>query len=92
MEKRPSGEIIIYDPRGYAYFAKDIQKELGIKGKGKIEYYKDANCVLLVRNGASRKDVLKGIDILKADLELRWKEENPKEAEVTIRGGEENEG
>lgn len=77
MERRPSGEIVIYDPRGYAYFGKDIQKELGINGKGRVEYYKSANCVLLVRNGASRKDVLKGLDILKDNLKLRWKE-NPK--------------
>lgn len=78
MEKkdcRASGEINIHDPRGYAYFPENVRRDLGIEGKGKIPFFKDANCVLLVRIGATRREVLKGIDILKADLKLRWKED-----------------
>jgi len=75
MDKRPSGVIVIYDTRGYAYFGKDIQNELAINGKCKVEYYKSCNCVLLIRNGASRKDILKGLAILRDELKLRWKED-----------------
>lgn len=76
--KRPSGEISIYDPRGYAYLPKDLRKEVGVEGKGKVEYFKDANCVLLVRRGASKEEVLKGLGILRDDLDLRWVEPRPR--------------
>ncbi len=78
-EQRPLGEIKIYDPRGYAYFPKILRNELNVKGVGKIPYYVNANCVLLVRKDATRRDVLEGLDLLKNDLKLRWKK-NEKEA------------
>ena len=70
---RPSGEISIYDSRGYGYIPTILRKELNVQGTGKIPYFIGANCVLLIRKGARRKDVLKGIDLLKSDMILRWK-------------------
>lgn len=67
-------EITIHDARGYGYFPAIIRTELDIQGKGKIPFYIDANCILLVRTGATRKDILEGLDLLKKDLKLRWKE------------------
>ena len=75
-EKRPIGEIVIHDPRGYAYIPKIVRKEVGIKGKGKIPFYVDANVVLLVREDATKEDIIKGLEILKEDLKLRWREES----------------
>ena len=75
--KRPIGEIVIHDSRGYAYIPKIVRKEIGVEGKGKIPYYLDANVVLLVREDASRDDVIKGLDVLKEDLQLRWKTGQP---------------
>lgn len=72
---RPAGEIVIYDSRGYGYYPSVLRKEIGISGTGRAPFFTDANCVLIVRRGATRKDVLKGIDVLREDLKLRWKEE-----------------
>lgn len=72
--RRPSGEIAIYDERGYAYFPQDVRREIGVEGKGRVEYFKDANCVLLVRKGATKEEVLRGLKILWDDLDLRWRE------------------
>jgi len=74
-DPRSLGEIRIYDPRGYSYFPRVVRKELNVQGVDKIPYYIDANCVLLVRKGATKKDILEGMDLLKKDLKLRWKEE-----------------
>ena len=75
-EKRPIGEIVIHDERGYAYIPKIVRKEIGLEGKGKIPFYLDANVVLLVRENATKQDIVKGLDILKEDLQLRWKIDN----------------
>ena len=72
--KRPIGEIVIHDDRGYAYIPKIVRKEIGLEGRGKIPFYVDANVVLLVRCSATREDIVKGLDILKEDLQLRWKD------------------
>lgn len=71
---RPIGQINIHDPRGYGFIPQIVRKELGIEGKGRIPYFLGANIVLLVRKDANRRDILKGLDILKEDLKLRWKE------------------
>lgn len=75
-EKRPIGKIVIHDTRGYAYIPKIVRREIGLEGKGKIPYYLDANVVLLVRENATKDDIVKGLDILKEDLQLRWKTDN----------------
>lgn len=78
MEKenpRPIGHINIHDPRGYGFVPQIVRKELGIEGKGKIPFYLDANVVVLVRKGATKIDILKGLELLKEDLKLRWKTE-----------------
>jgi bifunctional DNA-binding transcriptional regulator/antitoxin component of YhaV-PrlF toxin-antitoxin module len=49
-----------------------IRREIGIQGEDKIAFFLNANCVLLIRKGASLGDVLQGLDVLKQDLELRW--------------------
>ena len=71
---RPLGHINIHDPRGYGFIPQIVRKELGIVGKGKIPFFLDANVVVLVRKGAKREEILKGLDVLKEDLKLRWKE------------------
>jgi len=73
-KQRPVGHINIHDPRGYGFIPQIVRKELNIKGKGKIPFFLDANVVVLVRKGASREEILKGLDVLKEDLKLRWKE------------------
>lgn len=73
-EKRPLGKILVHDERGYAYIPKIVRKEIGLKGKGEIPFYVDANCVLLVRKDATKEEILKGLDLLKDDLKLRMKE------------------
>ena len=78
---RPVGHINIYDDRGYAFLPQLVRKELGVKGKDKIPFFLDANIVLLVRKDVKRKDILKGLEILKEDLKLRWKEEAEKSAQ-----------
>ena len=72
---RPIGKVIIYDKRGYAYLPKVLRNEVGVEGKGEIPFYIDANCILLVRKEAQKGDILKGLDLLKHDIDLRWKEE-----------------
>jgi len=71
---RPVGHIRVNDSRGYGYLPKVVRKEVGLEGKGKIPFFLDANVVLLIRKGATREDVMKGLDILKEDLKLRWPE------------------
>ena len=73
-KQRPVGHINIHDVRGYGFIPQIVRKELNIKGKGKIPFFLDANVVVLVRKGASREEILKGLDVLKEDLKLRWKE------------------
>ena len=60
---------------GKAHIPSIVRKELGIKGAGEVPFYLDANCVLLVRSGSSLNDVLRGLDVLKADLKLRVEDE-----------------
>jgi len=74
MEKqkaRPVGEIVIHDKRGYAYLPKILREEIGVKGKDRIPFYIDANCVLMVRKEADLDEILAGLEILKKDLLLR---------------------
>jgi len=73
---RPVGYIKIVDDRGGAYLPKQLREEVGV-GEGekdKIPFFMNANSVLLIRKGATKEDVLEGLDILKRDLNLRWKE------------------
>lgn len=72
---RSTGEINVHDPRGYSYIPRIVRKEVGLEGKGKISFFLDANVVLLIRQSATKDDVLKGLEVLKQDLQLRWKEE-----------------
>jgi len=74
MEKRkvrPVGEIAIHDERGYAYLPKIIREEIGIEGKGRVPFYIDANCVLIVRKDANLEEILEGLEILRRDILLR---------------------
>jgi len=73
-ESRPIGEIVVHDQRGYGYIPKIVRKELALEGSGKIPFYLDANCVLLVRAGATKEEILKGLDVLKSDIALRWRQ------------------
>lgn len=72
---RPIGTIKVLDPRGYSYIPTIVRQELAIEGKDEIPFYIDANCVLLVRKGASKEEVIKGLEVLKRDIELRSCEE-----------------
>jgi len=71
---RPLGKIRVYDEKGYAYLPKSLREELGLTGVGDIPYFIDANTVLLIRKGASKREVMEGIKLLMKDLDLRWKE------------------
>jgi len=81
---RPIGKIRVLDERGYAYIPKLLQNELGVKGKCTIPFYINANTILLIREGASKEDILRGIDLLKEDLALRWKENSDQDKEVAL--------
>jgi hypothetical protein len=48
-----------------------VREVIGLEGKGEVPFFIGANCVLLVRLEATKEEVLRGLDILKADLELR---------------------
>jgi bifunctional DNA-binding transcriptional regulator/antitoxin component of YhaV-PrlF toxin-antitoxin module len=74
-DPRPVGDINIHDKRGYSYIPQIVRKELGIEGKGRVPFFLDANVVLLVRKGATKVDILRGLEVLKLDLNLRWQEE-----------------
>lgn len=80
---RPHSYIKKVEERGYAYIPVKLQKELGIlkDKKASIPVFVDANVVFMLRKGASRPEVLKGLKILIQDLELRWKE-SEKESSV----------
>jgi hypothetical protein len=69
---RPVGRLKIW-PRGFTYFPKLLQEEIGIKGTGEeeVDYFIDANTVLLIRRGATLEEVLRGLDVLRDDLKLR---------------------
>lgn len=84
MASRPLGKIHIVDDRGYAYIPKILQNELGIKGKCVIPFYISASTILLIRKGASRNDILRGIDHLKEDLILRWKEKGSNQNKAPV--------
>jgi hypothetical protein len=66
------GNLRIVDKRGYCYLPTILRKELAVEGKGfDIPFYINANCVLLVRKGATKDEVIKGLEVLKQDIELR---------------------
>ena len=75
MTRRYSGEIPVYDERGYTYLSQDIRRELEVTGKTRIPYFKDANVIAMIRKGASKGEVLRGLRILIEDIDLRWEEE-----------------
>lgn len=68
---RPMGQIRVMDNRGYSYIPTIVRKELAIEGKDNIPFFINANCVLLLRKGATMKEILDGLDVLKKDIELR---------------------
>lgn len=77
---RPHGYIKKIEKRGYAYIPKKLQDELGIlqEETAEIPVFLNANVLFLVRKGAKRHEVLKGLEILVEDLKLRWKEGDQK--------------
>lgn len=72
---RPHSFIKKVEKRGYAYIPVQLQKELGIlkDETASVPVFIDANVVFMVRKGAKRNEVLKGLRILIEDLKLRWK-------------------
>lgn len=62
------------DERGYTYLPTIVRKEVGLNGKGKIKFYVNANCVLLIREDTTKQDILEGLGVLIRDIDLRWKE------------------
>ena len=67
---RPVGHLSASE-EGKCHLPSIIRKEIGLKGPGKIPFYLDANCVLLIRLGATLEEVLAGLDVLKEDIKLR---------------------
>ena len=76
-EFRPHSYIKKVEKRGYAYIPVKLQEELGILKDSTyaIPVFIDANVVFMLRKGARRDEVLKGLKILIQDIELRWKDE-----------------
>lgn len=60
---------------GHAFFSEHLRRELGIERDKKIPYFVNANTVTFIREGATKKEVIKGLKILLQDIDLRWKEE-----------------
>lgn len=77
---RPHSTIRKMDKRGFAYIPAKLQEELGIREdeKTKIPVYQNANILLMIRKGATKENVLRGIKILYDDIDLRWEEEDRK--------------
>jgi hypothetical protein len=69
---RPVGKIKITDQRGYAYLPKILRQEVNCRGKDEIPFFINANCVLLVRKDADLEKILRGLEVLKKDLLLRF--------------------
>lgn len=67
---RPIGHLSTSE-EGKCHIPAIIRKEVGLNGPGKIPFYLDANCVLLIRLGATLEEVLAGLDVLKDDIKLR---------------------
>ncbi len=67
---RPIGYISISE-EGKCHLPSIIRKEVGLKGSGKIPFYLNANCVLLIRLDATLEEVLAGLDVLREDIKLR---------------------
>jgi len=65
------GKISIYT-RGYGWLPENLRKELEAGSPGEIPFFLDANCVLLVKPKASRKDVLRGLSALIRHLSAKW--------------------
>jgi bifunctional DNA-binding transcriptional regulator/antitoxin component of YhaV-PrlF toxin-antitoxin module len=72
---RPHGAIRVLDDRGFSYLPRLLRQELDAKKGTSLPFFLDANTALIVRRDCSLSDVLKSLDILKQDLQLRWKEE-----------------
>lgn len=73
---RPHGYIKKVEKRGYAYIPVKLQEELGVlhDETAEIPVFVDANVLFLVRKGAERDEIIKGLEILIEDLKLRWKQ------------------
>lgn len=76
---RPHSSIRKMDKRGFAYIPAKLQEELNIREdeKTKVPVYINANVVLMIRKGATKQEVFKGLKILIDDIDLRWTEEDP---------------
>ena len=70
---RPVGHLSTSE-EGKCHIPAIIRKEIGIKGPGKIPFYLDANCVLLIRLGATLDEVLAGLEVLREDIKLRGRD------------------
>lgn len=74
---RSTGEINVHDPRGYSYIPRIVRKEVGLEGKGKISFFLDANVVLLIRQSATKDDVLKGLKFSSRTFNFDGKRKKP---------------
>jgi bifunctional DNA-binding transcriptional regulator/antitoxin component of YhaV-PrlF toxin-antitoxin module len=72
---RPHGTVRVLDSRGFAYLPKVLRRELDAEKGSSLPFFIDANTALLIRRDCTLKDVLKSLDVLKEDLQLRWREE-----------------
>ncbi len=75
---RPVGHLST-SKEGKSHIPSIIRSELGLKGPGQIPFFLDANCVLLIRLGATLDDVLAGLDVLREDIKLRHEVETSHE-------------
>jgi len=75
---RPHGKIKVLDDRGFSYLPKLLREEMNAEKGDYIPFFINANTALLIREGTSREEVLKSLEVLKEDLKLRWKEKKTK--------------
>jgi len=71
---RAHGRLKVWET-GHAFFPESLRRELGIDKDRKIPYFVNANTVTLIREGATKEEVIRGLKILLQDIDLRWKEE-----------------
>ena len=73
--QRPHGTIRILDDRGFVYFPKALRHELDVEKGTSLPFFVCAAGALIVRQGCSLSEVLESLDVLKQDIQLRWREE-----------------
>jgi len=73
-EEAASELKLTWTPSGKAHIPSHLRKELGYKPgePGEVKVFLNANFFIMAKDGATEEEILKGLDVIRDHLLLKW--------------------